>query len=40
MTLEHCDSVILFDNESIYKILDYYLELDFINYEDVNNIVS
>ncbi|CAD8129241.1 unnamed protein product [Paramecium sonneborni] len=40
MTLEHCNSVVMFDNQSMYSVIDLQIGLDFVDYTHFNNLVS
>ncbi|CAD8075023.1 unnamed protein product [Paramecium sonneborni] len=39
-TLEYCNSVVMFDNQSMYKVIDLQIGLDFVDYTQLNNLVS
>ncbi|CAK84204.1 unnamed protein product (macronuclear) [Paramecium tetraurelia] len=40
VTIEHCDSVVMLDNESMYKSIDEQIGLDYVDYTHLNNLVS
>ncbi|CAD8159277.1 unnamed protein product [Paramecium pentaurelia] len=40
MTLEHFDSIIMFDNQSIYNVIDQQLDLDYVDYSHLNNVIA
>ncbi|CAD8055039.1 unnamed protein product [Paramecium sonneborni] len=40
MTLEHFNSVVMLDNESMYKVIDLQIGLDFVDYPHLNNLVA
>jgi tubulin alpha len=39
-TLEHCDSVVMFDNESMYNVLKENIDLEYVDYSHLNNLVA
>ncbi|CAD8083288.1 unnamed protein product [Paramecium primaurelia] len=40
MTIEHCDCVVMLDNQSMYKSIDSQIGLDYVDYTHLNNLVS
>ncbi|CAD8073878.1 unnamed protein product [Paramecium primaurelia] len=40
MTLEHFDRIIMFDNQSIYNVIDQQLDLDYVDYSHLNNVIA
>ena len=39
-TYEYCDSIIMFDNQSMYKVIDSQLGLDYVDYSHLNNLIA
>lgn len=40
MTIEHCDSIVMLDNQTMYKSIDSQIGLDYVDYTHLNNLVS
>ncbi|CAD8085825.1 unnamed protein product [Paramecium sonneborni] len=40
MTKEFLNSITMFDNQSMYKVIDQQLDLDFVDYSHLNNLVA
>ncbi|CAK84284.1 unnamed protein product (macronuclear) [Paramecium tetraurelia] len=39
MTIEHCNSVVMLDNQSMYNTIDSQIGLDYVDYSHLNNLV-
>ncbi|CAD8168768.1 unnamed protein product [Paramecium pentaurelia] len=40
MTREHFDNIIMFDNQSMYNVIDQQLDLDYVDYSHLNNVIA
>ncbi|CAD8080412.1 unnamed protein product [Paramecium primaurelia] len=40
MTREYFQSITMFDNQSMYNVIDHQLDLDFVDYSHINNLVA
>ncbi|CAK76387.1 unnamed protein product (macronuclear) [Paramecium tetraurelia] len=38
--IDHFQSITMFDNQSMYNVIDYQVELDFVDYQHLNNLVA